>query len=56
MEQQAEARNRPVKTCSCGREYTAKGWALLHLNGIDESGEWRTCPCGSTLLVLGVQP
>jgi hypothetical protein len=45
-----------VKTCSCGRQYTAVTWAELPPCGTWEDDveclELRTCSCGSTIAVV----
>lgn len=44
-----------VKTCGCGRCYTATGWRNLRLVGEQDDGvdriEIRQCTCGSTIAV-----
>jgi len=43
----------PIKTCACGRSYTAEQWRRLRLVGIQPDEpvdlELRDCECGSTL-------
>lgn len=45
----------PVKTCSCGRQYTAVEWVKCPLVGFPTSGTlggcMRNCVCGSTMFM-----
>jgi hypothetical protein len=51
-----------VKTCACGRGFTAEEWHELARVGVHHEGggepdlELRTCPCGSTLAVELTEP
>jgi hypothetical protein len=47
----ATLRNMVLKTCGCGRVFTAESWKLLKLLGKVEGLELRNCSCGSTLAV-----
>jgi len=44
-----------MKTCACGRCYSAEEWGELHYVGVQDDGveriEMRSCHCGSTLAV-----
>ena len=42
-----------MKTCACGRHYTAEEWKKLQLVGIwkSENLELRNCECGSTISI-----
>lgn len=45
-----------VKTCRCGKRYTAAEWEKLHYVGVMgddvERIELRDCTCGSTVAVV----
>jgi hypothetical protein len=50
-----------MKTCGCGRNYSAAEWKLLPYVGRQDDEvehiELRNCPCGSTIgLVLWTNP
>lgn len=44
-----------IKICSCGRHHKEYDWLMLPFlgrhweEGLDETVEYRNCPCGSTL-------
>lgn len=46
-----------VKTCACGRSYTADQWKVLpdakvYTMENGEQQEQRNCPCGSTIVIV----